>query len=107
MYEEDDASTPDGRLVEKSTALKISALRAHQQAILKLLEHKALGRVKMISKQKWVEIMKACGFSDDQMHRWHTEFEHSAPQEHQEFLEFLHIPATEIKTIRQKSRTGF
>jgi hypothetical protein len=48
--------------------------------------------------------MKACGFSDEQMHRWHAEFERSAPEEHQEFLEFLHIPAAEIKTIRAKSR---
>ena len=93
------------RLVEISA--EIGALRAHQQAILKLLEHKALGKVKMITKEKWVEIMKACGFSADQMHRWHAEFERSAPQEHQEFLEFLHIPAAEIKTIRQQSRTGF
>jgi DNA-binding transcriptional MerR regulator len=86
---------------------EIGALRAHQQAILKLLENKSLGRVKMITKGKWVEIMEGCGFSADQMHRWHAEFERSAPQEHQEFLEFLHIPAAEIKTIRQKSRTGF
>jgi DNA-binding transcriptional MerR regulator len=93
------------RLAEISA--EIGALRAHQQAILKLLEHEALGRVKMITKEKWVEIMKACGFSADQMHCWHAEFERSAPQEHQEFLEFLHIPAAEIKTIRQKSRTGF
>jgi DNA-binding transcriptional MerR regulator len=93
------------RLVEISA--EIGALRAHQRAILKLLEHKALGKVKMINKEKWVEIMKTCGFSADQMHRWHAEFERSAPQEHQEFLEFLHIPAAEIKTIRQQSRTGF
>jgi DNA-binding transcriptional MerR regulator len=85
---------------------EIGALRAHQQAILKLLEHKALGKVKMITKKKWVEIMQACGFSTDQMHRWHAEFERSAPQEHQEFLEFLHIPAAEIASIRQQSRTG-
>ncbi|MDR3754987.1 MAG: MerR family transcriptional regulator [Terracidiphilus sp.] len=93
------------RLVEISA--EIGALRAHQRAILKLLEHKALGKVKMITKEKWVSIMKACGFSDEQMHGWHAEFERSAPQEHQEFLEFLHIPAAEIKTIRQKSRSGF
>ena len=61
----------------------------------------------MITKQKWVSIMKACGLSDEQMHRWHAEFERSAPEEHQEFLEFLHIPAAEINTIREKSRTGF
>jgi hypothetical protein len=40
------------------------------------------------------------------MHRWHREFEKSAPEEHQEFLEFLHIPADEIKAIREWSRTG-
>jgi hypothetical protein len=40
------------------------------------------------------------------MHRWHSEFERSAPDEHQEFLEFLHIPEPEIKTIREQSRTG-
>ncbi len=93
------------RLVEIST--EIGTLRAHQRAILKLLEHKALGKVKMITKEKWVSIMKACGFSAEQMHRWHAEFERSAPEEHQEFLEFLHIPAAEIKTIRKQSRTGF
>jgi hypothetical protein len=40
------------------------------------------------------------------MHRWHREFEKSAPDEHQEFLEFLHIPAEEIKSIREWSRSG-
>lgn len=90
------------RLVELDA--QINALRAHQQAILKLLGSKALRKADMITKDKWVSIMKACGFSDEQMHRWHAEFERSAPEEHQEFLEFLHIPAAEIKTIRAKSR---
>jgi len=85
---------------------EIGALRAHQQAILKLLESKTLRKAKMITKQKWVSIMQGCGFSSEQMHRWHAEFERSAPEEHQEFLEFLHIPAEEIKTIREKSRIG-
>jgi len=85
---------------------EIGTLRAHQQAILRLLEHNALRKAKMITKEKWVSIMKACGLSSDQMNRWHAEFERSAPEEHQEFLEFLHIPAAEIKTIRTQSRTG-
>jgi hypothetical protein len=58
----------------------------------------------MITKEKWVSIMKSCGFSNEQMYRWHAEFERSAPEEHQEFLEFLHIPAQEILTIREQSR---
>jgi hypothetical protein len=54
----------------------------------------------MITKEKWTSIMASAGFSDEDMRRWHREFEKSAPVEHQEFLEFLHIPAGEIKTIR-------
>jgi len=58
----------------------------------------------MITKEKWVSIMKGCGFTGEQMNRWHAEFERAAPQEHREFLEFLHIPAEEIKSIRDHSR---
>jgi hypothetical protein len=54
----------------------------------------------MITKQKWTSIMSSAGFSEEDMRRWHKEFERSAPQEHQEFLEFLHIPSDEIRTIR-------
>lgn len=61
---------------------EIGTLRAHEQAIFRLLEHKGLGKAKMITKDKWVSIMKACGFTPEQMNRWHAEFERSAPQEH-------------------------
>ncbi len=92
------------RLVELDA--EIEALRAHQRAILQLLGNKALRKAEMITKEKWVSVMKSCGFSNEQMNRWHAEFERSAPEEHQEFLEFLHIPAAEIQTIRQQSRVG-
>ena len=93
------------RLVELDD--EIGALRAHQHAILQLLGSKALRKAnEMITKEKWVSIMKGCGLTEEQMHRWHAEFERSAPDEHQEFLEFLHIPAAEIRTIRAKSRAG-
>lgn len=83
---------------------EIATLRGHQRAILKLLQSKTLGKAKMITKDKWVSIMRACEFTEDQMHRWHAEFERSAPAEHQEFLEFLHISADEITNIRKQSR---
>lgn len=60
----------------------------------------------MITKEKWVSIMKASGLSEKEMHRWHVEFERAAPAEHQEFLQFLHIPAAEIRTIRDWSARG-
>lgn len=85
---------------------EIEILRAHQRAILKLLKNESIGRKQMITKEKWVSIMKASGLTEREMHRWHAEFEKAAPQEHQEFLEFLHIPAAEIQTIRAKSKAG-
>ena len=60
----------------------------------------------MITKDKWVSIMEAAGFTEQDMHRWHAEFEKSAPEEHQEFLQFLHIPPDEIRSIREWSRKG-
>jgi len=92
------------RLVELDA--EIEALRAHQHSILQLLGSRALGKADMITKEKWVSIMRSCGFTEEQMHRWHAEFERSAPEEHQEFLEFLHIAPAEINTIREKSRTA-
>jgi DNA-binding transcriptional MerR regulator len=98
----DAASVLKRRLVELDA--EIDALRGHQRAILRLLEHRGLGRNGMITKDKWVSIMKGCGFSEDQMSAWHAEFERAAPAEHQEFLEFLHIPAEEVRRIRERSR---
>ena len=83
---------------------EIERLRNHQQAIAKLL--KTNWRSKMITKQKWVEIMKAAGFSESDMHRWHAEFEKAAPEEHEAFMKYLHIPEAEIAQIREWSRKG-
>jgi len=86
---------------------EIEALRGHQRAILGLLQRtRRLRRDEMITKDKWVEIMRAAGLTEADMHRWHTEFEKEAPAEHQEFLEFLQIPKDEITKIRDFSRKG-
>ena len=87
--------------------MEIEALRGHQRAILRLLQKsRTLRRTEMITKEKWVAIMRGAGFTEADMNRWHAEFEKSAPGEHQEFLEFLHIQPDEITKIRDWSRTG-
>jgi hypothetical protein len=58
----------------------------------------------MVTKEKWVSVMRSAGFTDEDMHRWHAVFEKAAPEEHQEFLEFLHIPPAEIQSIRAAGR---
>ncbi|HVJ08394.1 MAG TPA: MerR family transcriptional regulator [Acidisarcina sp.] len=84
---------------------EIEHLRQNQKAILQLLRAEEFAsRTEMINKEKWVSIMKAAGFTEQDMQRWHHEFEKNAPEEHQEFLQFLHIPAREIASIRAASR---
>jgi DNA-binding transcriptional MerR regulator len=92
------------RLTELSAG--IERLREHQRAIARLLQTTdRFRRLPVVTKEKFVSVLRASGFSEEDMHRLHTEFESSAPNEHQEFLEFLHIPEAEIRSIREWSRT--
>jgi DNA-binding transcriptional MerR regulator len=59
----------------------------------------------MITKDRWVEIMRAAGLSDDDMHNWHRQFEKLEPDAHQEFLESLGIEADEIDQIRERFKS--
>jgi len=104
---------PGGGVVEvlqrrlKEIDVEIERLREHQRAIFRLLRSKRpIGRSDVVTKEKWISVMKAAGFTEADMNRWHAEFERSAPDEHQEFLEFLHIPADEISKIRVWSKQG-
>jgi len=103
-----DARTNNASAVLRRRFMEIGAgierLREHQRAIARLLRGTdQLRRNNVVTKEKWTSIMRAAGFSEEDMRRWHKEFEKSAPTEHQEFLEFLHIPPAEIKTIREWS----
>jgi DNA-binding transcriptional MerR regulator len=100
---DDAAAVLQRRLVELGAG--IERMRDQQRAISRLLNsaHK-LRSIPMVTKEKWVAIMKAAGFSEDDMRRWHAEFEKGAPDEHREFLEFLHIPPEELSRIRAWSR---
>jgi DNA-binding transcriptional MerR regulator len=103
--ETDATSVLKRRLIELNA--EIETLRDHQRAILSLLKsNQSLWRTKVITKDKLVSIMRASGLTEDDMQRFHVEFERNAPEEHQEFLEFLHIPAEEVRTIREWSRGG-
>lgn len=79
---------------------EIHHLREQQKAIIALLRDTDLQENTMVTKQRWVEIMKAAGFDEAAMRRWHQKFEEMEPEEHQKFLESLGIEEEEIKRIR-------
>jgi MerR family transcriptional regulator, thiopeptide resistance regulator len=86
---------------------EIAKLRKQQHLILELLKQKPLQQgVEMINKERWVEIMRAAGFNEQDMRNWHIQFEKMEPQAHQEFLVSLGIPAEELDKIREWSRKG-
>ncbi len=79
---------------------EISLLRTQQRAIVALLNEPKLLEEHMVTKERWVAIMKAAGLDEATMIAWHQKFEEMEPDEHQKFLESLGIDAEEIKSIR-------
>jgi len=84
---------------------EIANLRRQQSYIVQLLKQKQLLEgIEMISKERWVAIMRAAGLKEQDMHNWHIQFEKMEPEAHQEFLESLGIKEDEIRKIREWSR---
>lgn len=80
---------------------EINALRRQQSLIVKLLNKDELFlRTRVMTREKWIDMLRAAGLDDEGMIRWHREFEMSAPQAHQDFLESLGLSSREIKYIR-------
>jgi DNA-binding transcriptional MerR regulator len=85
---------------------QIEALRNRQRVIVGLLKHRRLlDRVHNMTREKWIQLLLASGFTDQDLSRWHRDFERTDPSYHHRFLEFLGIPAKEISAIRKHCRT--
>lgn len=55
--------------------------------------------------EKMVDVLRATGWGDNDMHRFHQHFERRYPQEHEAFLKWLNLPEAEVQRIREWSRT--
>ncbi len=90
----------------RSLGREIRQLRRRQQRIVELLKSEvALRETRSLDKKGWVAILRATGLSDDDMRRWHVEFERLSPAAHQDFLESLGLGDTEIARIRDGARS--
>jgi MerR family transcriptional regulator, thiopeptide resistance regulator len=84
---------------------EMALLREQSRVILRLLKHRRMLRqTRVLDKQRWVEILAATGLSEEDMHRWHVEFERMSPEAHGDFLEGLGISKEEVSAIRRWSR---
>ena len=85
----------------------IETLRDQQRCIARILKQNVIHEeLEMVTKKRWVDIMRAAGLTEKDMHNWHIQFEKMEPEAHQEFLESLGIEPDEIARIREWSRTA-
>lgn len=84
---------------------EINSLRRQQAVIIKILQNEeVLKHSRVITKKRWVSLLRAAGLDEDDMRKWHVEFEKMSPEAHQDFLESLGIEEDEIKLIRNSSK---
>lgn len=99
-----DAQTPLAVVLEEQiTALnrQVAQLRVQQRVVLSLLELSSKQpRGRTLSKETWTEMFRAIGMSDQEMRRWHANFEKNMPDAHADFLHSLGLGAGEIRRIR-------
>lgn len=102
-----DSHTPLADALEKQVAAinrQLAELRDQQRVVLSLLQSPATQRrARTLSKEAWTRMFRSIGMSDSDMQRWHTHFEESLPEAHQDFLESLGLSPAEIRRIRDWS----
>ena len=85
---------------------EIQQLRIQQRIIADIIKSQgAIERTGIITKEKWVAILRAAGLDEEGLWNWHVEFEKTSPQAHQDFLESIGIPPEEIAAIREWSKS--
>lgn len=79
-------------------------LQAKQHLLAKMLKITASGEPEAaVDKETWIAMLRAAGMNDEDMKRWHTEFERRAPEAHHSFLISLGISEAEALLIRKCS----
>lgn len=80
---------------------EMGRLRGQQRLIAQLLRDPALLEgLAVMDKATWVGLLRASGFSEKDMERWHMAFEAADPERHQSFLSFLGLSPEEVAAIR-------
>jgi len=87
--------------------LDIQGLRDQQRLLVGLLRNPGLLEgLQAMDKAAWVSLLRASGFTDADMDRWHIAFEATDPERHRRFLAFLGLSEGEVARIRDWSARG-
>ncbi|HJV22694.1 MAG TPA: MerR family transcriptional regulator [Holophagaceae bacterium] len=82
---------------------EIRGLQSQQRLIVGLLRRpELLEGTSALDKAAWVALLRASGYSEADMARWHRAFESTDPARHQRFLEFLGLTPEEVREVRAR-----
>lgn len=85
---------------------QIDGLRLQQQFIVGLLKAAVMrGEGPLRTSDQWVELLRACAFTEDDMHGWHAAMEREDPKAHARFLRRIALSGPEVEHVRELSRT--
>lgn len=85
----------------------LGKLRDQQRLIGSLLKDPALLEgLGLLDKATWTALLRASGFTDADMDRWHITFEAADPERHARFLAFLGLSKGEAAEVRAWSAAG-
>ncbi len=85
----------------------VERLREQQRSLARLLITPGFrDAVRRWDKAAWVALLRRAGFTEDDMFKWHAEFERDHPHDHAAFLKSLGLPPAEVAKLRRWSRTG-
>jgi DNA-binding transcriptional MerR regulator len=80
---------------------EISRLKDQQRFILGILRSEGYpGDIEVMDRESWVSLLRRSGFTEEDMLRWHAEFERVSPEKHQKFLQLLGFPEDQLQLIR-------
>jgi DNA-binding transcriptional MerR regulator len=103
----ESASTPILERRLQDLEGEIRQLQDQQRLIIELLQNPGLlDGLQAMDKATWVALLRASGFSEADMDRWHIAFESTDPGRHQRFLAFLGLSEEEVARIQAWSSGG-
>lgn len=80
---------------------EMAALKNQRKVLVSLLQGEfPVPLDDSIDKETWSDMLRSVGFSEEDMKRWHMDFESMAPEKHEQFLRVLGISEEEIASIR-------
>jgi len=84
---------------------QVGALRSQQRFIVGLLKDAVMrGEGPARTRVEWVDLLRACAFTEDDMHAWHVAMEREDPTAHARFLRRIGLAAPEVEAVRLRSR---